>query len=97
MHIISPILYPILIGELGDEVVKIIYFCRHCGTDLGEVETEEAVSFDRLGLSSLTIEERMEMVHYGQDGSMTIKSICENCQDTLSRHPDYHQWTTFIQ
>lgn len=77
--------------------MKMNYSCRHCGTDLGVLDTNEAVSFEKLGLSSLSIEERMEMIQYEPDGSISIKSICEDCQEALSKNPEYHQWTTFIQ
>lgn len=76
--------------------MSITYRCRHCGVYLGTIDAS-FVETKRLGLSVLTEEERMEMIHYEKDGTMTILIICEDCQETLMRHPDFHQWNTFIQ
>lgn len=77
--------------------MEIVYTCRHCGTQVGCVKVTEAFSMEKLGLSSLSAEDRLEMIHYEPDGSMHISGICEDCQEVLQRYPDYHQWTTFIQ
>ncbi|HZG71302.1 MAG TPA: anti-sigma-F factor Fin family protein [Chondromyces sp.] len=66
------------------------YFCRHCGTNVGSLERSD-VSAEQIGLHKLTEDERREMVQYHQNGDMEIKTICEDCHESLERYPDYHQ------
>lgn len=66
------------------------YQCRHCGLDMGTLN-QLSVESERLGLSTLTDEERIEMVSYDSKGDIHIKSICEDCHESLERNPDYYQ------
>ncbi|WP_070121546.1 anti-sigma-F factor Fin family protein [Bacillus marinisedimentorum] len=76
--------------------MAIKYFCRHCGTAIGSIERRE-VSSEQLGFDHLSNDERAEMIRYLSNGDVHVNTICEDCQETLERNPDYHQWHTFIQ
>lgn len=66
------------------------YQCRHCGIELGTIN-HMSVDSERLGLSKLTDEERMDMISYETSGDIHIKTICEDCHESLERNPDYYQ------
>ncbi|MCM3570802.1 anti-sigma-F factor Fin family protein [Neobacillus mesonae] len=70
--------------------MAIHYHCRHCGTNLGSIE-QASVDSVSLGLHKLTDHERQEMVSYDSSGDIHIMAICEDCQESLERNPDYHQ------
>lgn len=70
--------------------MAIHYYCRHCGIKLGSLE-KHIISSEKLGLHKLTDHERKEMVQYESNGDISIKSICEDCQESLERYPDFHQ------
>lgn len=76
--------------------MAIHYHCRHCGTKIGSIEKTPVYS-ESLGLDKLTEQERMEMVTYDASGDIFITSICEDCQESLERNPDYHQLDFLIQ
>lgn len=76
--------------------MAILYRCRHCGTAVGQLE-DSAVHSEQLGFHHLTNDERKEMIQYEQNGDITVKTICEDCQEALERNPEFHQWQTFIQ
>ncbi|KKB35288.1 anti-sigma-F factor Fin family protein [Bacillus thermotolerans] len=75
--------------------MSIKYICRHCKMRVGSVESP-AVSAQQLGFHALTEDERAEMVQYDQEGNITIKTICEDCQESLQQNPDFHQYDYFI-
>lgn len=66
------------------------YQCRHCGVQIGTIDSM-SVDSEQLGLSTLTDEERMEMVSYDSNGDIQVKAICEDCHESLERNPDYYQ------
>lgn len=72
------------------------YQCRHCGITLGTIDQSIHDSV-RLGIHTLTDEERLDMVQYDNEGNIHIKSICEDCQELLERNPDYHNQDYLIQ
>ncbi|MDT2048740.1 peptide ABC transporter permease [Priestia aryabhattai] len=76
--------------------MSIHYFCRHCHAKVGMIEGKE-YSTEKLGFHHLTADERQELVQYQANGDLTVKTICEDCQEALDRNPDYHQYETFIQ
>lgn len=70
--------------------MAIKYQCRHCGIPIGTID-DNTVDSEKLGLSTLSDEERMEMISYDSSGDVQIKSICEDCHESLERNPDYYQ------
>lgn len=71
------------------------YYCRHCGTNVGQINQQE-MSYNRLGFNNLSLEERMDMLQYDPNGDLHVKVICEDCQESLERNPDYHALHTFL-
>ncbi|WP_203364423.1 anti-sigma-F factor Fin family protein [Bacillus sp. REN10] len=76
--------------------MAIHYVCRHCHTLVGSLD-QSVVSTKQLGFHTLTDQERADMIQYGQDGTIKIQTICEDCQESLERNPDFHQYDSFIQ
>lgn len=70
--------------------MAIKYHCRHCGVQMGTIENM-SMHAEKLGFQMLTDEERAEMISYDSAGDIHIKSICEDCHESLSRNPEYHQ------
>lgn len=69
--------------------MAIHYHCRHCGMKLGSLE-QLSVETERLGFHKLNDEERQDMITYN-NGDLYIKSICEDCQESLEKNPEYYQ------
>jgi hypothetical protein len=76
--------------------MSIVYSCRHCGKEIGEIK-EQVVDTALLGWNKLTDEEKREMIQYKSNGDVKIQAICENCEETLGTHPEYHELDYFIQ
>lgn len=72
------------------------YTCRHCGHRIGSID-HEMIDISRLGFQLLTNDERQEMITSAENGDMIVKTICEDCQEALDRHPEFHEVDTFIQ
>ncbi|TYS13660.1 anti-sigma-F factor Fin family protein [Rossellomorea vietnamensis] len=70
--------------------MAIHYHCRHCGYKVGSLN-QVSVHSEQVGLHKLSDEDRLDMVSYEQNGDIHIKTICEDCQESLNRNPDYHQ------
>jgi hypothetical protein len=76
--------------------MAINYVCRHCNHQVGSLE-RQAASAQQLGFDHLNESERLEMIDYQANGDMTVKTICEDCQEALQRNPQFHELETFIQ
>jgi len=70
------------------------YRCRHCETEIGEIPLDSAEDV----MSRLQLHAKEDSGNYlsvDPDGGTTISCICEECQQSLSRNPDYyalHKW-----
>jgi hypothetical protein len=69
--------------------VAIHYYCRHCKTKIGTLDADKADA-KRLGFHLLTEEERMEMIRYDPSGNVIVRCICEDCQESLQRNPNFY-------
>lgn len=76
--------------------MTVVYNCRHCGHEIGRLE-QQVINTSMLGWDKLTIEDKKAMIQYQSNGDVHIKTICENCQDTLGQYPHYHELDYFIQ
>ncbi|QKY70895.1 anti-sigma-F factor Fin family protein [Lentibacillus sp. CBA3610] len=76
--------------------MPIVYKCRHCGQEIGKLN-QQMVDTSMLGLDQLSSEEKRDMISYESNGDVTIKSICESCEESLGSHPQYHELDYFIQ
>jgi len=54
---------------------------------LGEIDGS-AADESRLGLHSLTPEERDDIITYDSKGGMVINLICDYCREALEHHPE---------
>ena len=70
--------------------MAIHYHCRHCGVTLGTLDNN-SIESERLGFHKLNDEERHDMISYSYNGDLQIKSICEDCQESLERNPEFYQ------
>lgn len=67
--------------------MSVKYYCRHCGTKVGEI-VDETVSEHALGFHQLTPDERAEMISYQSGGEITVKVVCDYCKSALDTHPE---------
>lgn len=79
----------------GGLFMAIIYNCRHCGSEIGRLN-QRFIDTLQLGWNHLSLEDRKKMIHYEPNGDVSIQSICEDCQETLGRYPEYHELDFFI-
>jgi len=70
--------------------MAIHYHCRHCGVKLGTLD-QYSVETEQLGFHKLNDEERQDMISYNDKGDLQIKSICEDCQESFEKNPEYYQ------
>ena len=76
--------------------MAIHYHCRHCSYKVGTIENS-TVYAETLGFHQLSADERKEMINYQQNGDIHVQTICEDCQETLDRYPEFHEYESFIQ
>ncbi|WP_181351151.1 anti-sigma-F factor Fin family protein [Thalassobacillus sp. CUG 92003] len=76
--------------------MSIIYVCRHCQQTVGELNHYDTDT-SRLGLERLSAEDHREMVEYHGNGDISIRITCEDCEQALTDHPQYHELDFFIQ
>lgn len=64
------------------------YVCKHCRSLLGVMDDNWA-NEARLGISSLTLQERADIISYDSNQrNATIHTICNFCQAALEQHPE---------
>lgn len=76
--------------------MSIVYKCKHCEHVIGQLD-QHVLRTSSLGWDQLTNEDKMNMIHYQENGDVHIQTICENCEESLGRHPQYHELDFFIQ
>jgi hypothetical protein len=67
--------------------LSIRYVCRCCGMKIGEFDDSQ-VTETKLGLDSLTPEERALIISKELGGDTVVSIICEYCRDALNQHPE---------
>ncbi|WP_199623946.1 anti-sigma-F factor Fin family protein [Paenibacillus alkalitolerans] len=67
--------------------MSVKYVCRHCRTSLGEIHSDTVSEF-QLGFHFLTPEERRDIITYDPNGDVTVKVVCEYCNEALQSHPE---------
>ncbi len=67
--------------------MSVKYVCRHCRMPLGEIADEHVSEF-QLGFHFLTPEERRDIITYDSGGNVTVKVVCEYCNEALQSHPE---------
>lgn len=73
--------------------MRVEYWCKHCGKSMGNVNQPGWTRHDaevHCGLNQLSAVERDESVSYNRDhGVMTVRSVCDYCQQALETHPEF--------
>jgi hypothetical protein len=67
--------------------MAITYLCRHCNTIVGRLEDSQ-VTEQQLGFTSLTPDERRDIIAYDSNGDINVKVICEYCSEAIRNHPE---------
>lgn len=67
--------------------MAINYVCRYCKTPLGQLN-DVLLSEEQLGFHALTAEEREDIMTYDNFGNMTVRVICDYCQQAVEEHPE---------
>ncbi|MBH5320722.1 anti-sigma-F factor Fin family protein [Paenibacillus sp. GSMTC-2017] len=63
------------------------YICRHCKTSMGSLEST-SITEQQLGFHFLTPEERNDIIAYDLNGDVTVKVVCDYCNEALNTNPD---------
>ncbi|MCZ2260574.1 anti-sigma-F factor Fin [Sporosarcina sp. G11-34] len=72
------------------------YKCRHCKTEVGSLPFE-SVKDTILLLQKLDEKEEEHFLTYEKDGAMAVQCICEQCQQSLQKFPDYYALSKWLQ
>lgn len=75
--------------------MAIHYHCRHCHQKVGLIDSPD-VNQRQLGLEQLNEQEMQEMIEYDNEGHVHIRTICEDCEQTLKQYPAYHEQELFL-
>ncbi|ADC49706.1 MULTISPECIES: anti-sigma-F factor Fin family protein [Alkalihalophilus] len=75
--------------------MAIHYYCRHCKTNIGQLESHTDAR--SLGFDHLTSNERQDMLSYQTNGDLYVNVVCDDCEEALTRNPDFYELDTFIQ
>ncbi len=76
--------------------MAIHYRCRHCNTEIGTLPFESAKD-TILELQKLDEGEEERFLTVEQDGNLTVRCICEQCEQSLLRFPDYYTLSKWLQ
>lgn len=76
--------------------MAIRYTCRHCDTEIGTLPFESAKETILL-LQKMDEGEEERFLTYEQDGELTVRCICEQCEQSLQRFPDYYTLNKWLQ
>lgn len=67
--------------------MTIRFFCRHCGTKLGDVP-DDRLNVAQLGTGFLTEEERKDIIAINPGKGTEVYIVCEYCQEALEACPE---------
>lgn len=76
--------------------MAIRYTCRHCETEIGTLPFESAKETVLL-LHKMNEAEAEHFLAYEKDGELTVRCICEQCEQSLQRFPDYYALNKWLQ
>lgn len=76
--------------------MSIIMHCRHCENTIGTLPHDPTTE-RKLGIHTLSKDEQEEMIAYHENGNVYVQSICESCEETLKKYPEFHALPYFIQ
>jgi hypothetical protein len=76
--------------------MAIRYKCRHCDTEIGSLPFSSAQETILL-LQKMDEGEHDRFLTYGNDGALTVRCICEHCEQSLRSFPDYYSLNKWLQ
>ena len=76
--------------------MPIRYKCRHCETEIGQLPFD-SIDDQFLLKNELTSEEQDSYIEHGAEGNYTVNCICEDCQKSLQKFPNYYALKKWIQ
>ncbi|MFJ7936804.1 anti-sigma-F factor Fin [Sporosarcina sp. NPDC096371] len=76
--------------------MAIRYTCRHCETEIGTLPFE-SVKETILQLQKTDEGQEDQFLTYEKDGDLTVRCICEQCEQSLLRFPDYYTLNKWLQ
>jgi hypothetical protein len=76
--------------------MAIRYTCRHCETEIGTLPFESAQETILL-LQKMDEGEAEQFLTYEKDGKLTVRCICEQCEQSLRSFPDYYTLKKWLQ
>lgn len=76
--------------------MSIRYYCRHCGTAVGEIHDDQ-ISEYALGFHHLTPDERSDLISYQASGDITVKVVCDDCKTALDLNPELSLLPNLLQ
>ena len=65
-------------------------------TEIGSLPFESARDTLRL-LQKIDEEEEERFLTVGNDGALTVRCICEQCEQSLQKYPNYYTLTKWLQ
>lgn len=77
-------------------MMSLQYVCRYCYNQIGVLD-QTTLDMSHLGLDQLTQEEKERIIHDQPNGDIVVQVICEHCQDTLQRHPEFILYSVIHQ
>ncbi len=75
--------------------MAIRYRCRHCNTEIGVLPFDSEESIRKL--HQLNEQDAKEFIRHEQNGDKTVESICEHCEDSLKKFPNYYALKNWLQ
>ncbi len=76
--------------------MALTYKCKHCSKEMGSLQIEE-IDLEKIGWEYLSEQEKLQLLQYTPDQTITITSICESCEHIIENNPLYHELDYFIQ
>lgn len=76
--------------------VAVRYACRHCEVEIGSLPFESAKETVEL-LRKLDEAEEERYLTFGEDGDVTVRCICEQCEQSLQKFPNYYTFNKWLQ
>ncbi|MHA6260521.1 anti-sigma-F factor Fin [Sporosarcina sp. CAU 1771] len=76
--------------------MAIRYTCKHCEIEIGSLPFESAKDTVQL-LQKMDETEEERFLTYEKDGALTVRCICEQCEQSLLTFPDYYTLRKWIQ
>ncbi|WP_438314086.1 anti-sigma-F factor Fin [Sporosarcina sp. FA9] len=76
--------------------MAIRYKCRHCDTEIGSLPFESAKETLQM-LQRMDETEEEQFLMYEKGGAVTVRCICEQCEQSLEKFPNYYTLRKWLQ